>query len=572
MRASDEARPAALDVGRALDEVLGAALPTCGSSGQRANDEETGEAHAQRRIDGAHDLRTDSVTTHPLRPASSRASGRRDGSRRTATVTSPDSRSHREPARGPPSPRQPLRHAGTGAATLRMAEDQETKSRQPGRACYLNSVMSHATPVRLVLGLGLLATAYACADVAESPQGPSPLPSATATSPVSPPPIPPPLPRCGEAEELPKLARRDEGTLVLSCEGAIDELAVTPLADGLVRLRYGKSAAGSIVPVERAAATEPLRLGRRGESAVLCTREIEMALVPGTCRIVVKDVATGAVIVDDGPQGGFYRGRARVAGESTERDVIGISRSSPPNERFYGLGLHTRSKATLDLRGKVVDLYNTDAYDTAAGGFAPDATSLYESIPFYIGLRAKTAYGVFTDNTHRMRFDLGSTVANEVRTMAFGGTMDQVLVVGPSIRDVVRRYTNLTGRMSAPPTWTLGFHQSRWEGPCEGSPAERPFCSAAQIKGLVGTFRDRKIPLDAVFLDIQHMRGLRTFTFDPDRFPNPAGFVSELEALGVQTQIIVDPGLKIDPAWDIYTAGLSGGHYLTLLLDVEHAT
>jgi alpha-glucosidase len=427
--------------------------------------------------------------------------------------------------------------------------------------------MSYVYRAGRLWGIGLLAGLHAC--TSSEPGAPSEptVPSAPVSPPVSPPGLPPAPPRapgCGDSDDLPALVRLDEaaGSLVLACDLATEELAITPLSDGMVRMRYGKNAAGSIVQFDRPRSVDKLRVGRRGDSAVLCTPEVEMAIVPGTCRMVVKDLATGAAIVDDGPRGGFYRGRAKVAGDPNERDVIGIARSSPPSERFYGLGLHTRSSKSLDLRGKVVELYNTDAYDSPSGGFSPDATSLYESIPFYIGLRGKTAYGIFTDNTHRMRFDLASSSADEARTTAFGGTMDQVLVPGPSMREVVRRYTQLTGRMAAPPTWALGFHQSRWEGPCEGSPAGKPFCSSNQIKGLVGTFREKKIPLDAVFLDIQHMRGLRTFTFDPDRFPNPAGFVAELEALGVKTQVIVDPGLKIDPSWDVYAAGLAGGHYL----------
>ncbi len=374
-----------------------------------------------------------------------------------------------------------------------------------------------------------------------------------------------PSPRCGEedAEGLP--FTRDEGSrsVTVACEGQATELAVSTIGEGLVRLRYGKDARGSIAGVVAAAPdAEPLRLGRRGSALVVCTTALEVTFVPGACRVRATDVATGAVLLDDGDQGGVRRAKRVARGKSAPDDVLTVVRPSPAGERFYGLGHHTAASRGLDLRGSVVDLYNTDAYDNAAGGFRPDANPLYESIPFYVGLREKIAYGVFTDNTFRLQVDFAKTVGDAVAIAAWGGAIDQVLVAGPRIADVLRRYTALTGRTPLPAPWTLGLHQSRWEGPCDGSPAERPFCSATQIEGVVKTFRDQRVPLDGVFLDIQHMDGFRSFTFDKARFADPAALTTALAAQHVRASTIVDPGIKVDPAWDVYQAGLAGGHFL----------
>src|SRR5262249_50313143 len=155
----------------------------------------------------------------------------------------------------------------------------------------------------------------------------------------------------------------------------------------------------------------------------------------------------------------------------------------------YGLGLHTAAARGLDLRGSVIDLYATDAYDAAAGGFRPDANPVYESIPFYAGLRGTTAFGVFTDNTHQMRFDLASD-GTHAKVSAAAGAIDQYLIAGPRLSDVVRRFTRLTGRTPLPPPWALGFHQSRWEAPCDGASSDRPFCSASEITSVVQRFHD----------------------------------------------------------------------------------
>ena len=35
------------------------------------------------------------------------------------------------------------------------------------------------------------------------------------------------------------------------------------------------------------------------------------------------------------------------------------------------------------------------------------------------------------------------------------------MIAGPSTADVVRRYTDLTGKPPLPPLWALGYQQSR---------------------------------------------------------------------------------------------------------------
>lgn len=397
--------------------------------------------------------------------------------------------------------------------------------------------MRYAAPL-----IALVATAAACTGGPAEPEGGAPAGPAVGAVPDA-----EPAATCGEAGALPSGARRDEttGSLVVACDGDDGELAVTPYVDGIARVRRGKDDRGSIVPVDRPERAT-LRTGRRAGEALVCGEGITIAVEPGTCRLHALDLFADERALRDG-------GKRFV------------TRASDAGERFYGLGLHTRGKRGargLDLRGSVVDLYNTDAYDDAAGGFRPDAPSLYESIPFYVAVNDDGAYGVFTDNTHRTRFDLAASDPGRIRIEASGGAIDEWLFAGPHVRDVVRRYTRVTGRMPLPAPWALGFHQSRWEGPCEGAPAERPFCSADQIAAVAQRFRDERIPADGIFLDIHHMRGYRSFTFDPVTFPDPAALVAALSAKGFVTHVIVDPGIKIDPGWEVFDAGVQDGHFL----------
>jgi len=351
----------------------------------------------------------------------------------------------------------------------------------------------------------------------------------------------PSLPGCGDEPTLPAgVTKVDDHGLAVACEKTT--LGVSVLDEGIVRLKYGKGPE-PLVPVERPVGPAVVA-GRRGSTLVVCTSTFEVSIAAKTCALTVKD-ATGTLLED---RDGWF-----------EKDgAVGVSRKLATGERVYGLGQHTTHR--LDLRGASIDLWNTDAYVDANKGYPPDAKNLYQSIPFYVALRDARAYGVFTHDTHRMHFDVGTT-DGELRVT--GTAMDQYLIPGPAIREVVRRYGRLTGRMPMPAPWTLGFHQSRWEGPCDGAPSDKPFCSASQIVDLAKRLRAEKIPADGVFLDIQHMRGFRTFTFDPTRFADPIDLTSKLAALGFHTHAIVDPGLKVDDGWDVYKAGFDGGFYLS---------
>lgn len=204
---------------------------------------------------------------------------------------------------------------------------------------------------------------------------------------------------------------------------------------------------------------------------------------------------------------------------------------------FYGLGETT---GYLDKRGEAYTMWNSDVY----APHVPEMESLYVSIPFLIQLDPGTAAGWFLDNPGRSRFDLRSHVdAVEVTTET--GGIDLYVVPGPSMKDVIGRYTELTGRMPMPPRWAVGYHQSRYS-----------YMDESEVRELVGAFRAKDIPLDAVYLDIHYMDGYRVFTFDPDRFPNPVAMVSEVREAGVHIVPIVDPGVKQDPLYPTYRDGV----------------
>ena len=112
------------------------------------------------------------------------------------------------------------------------------------------------------------------------------------------------------------------------------------------------------------------------------------------------------------------------------------------------------------------------------------------------------------------------------------------------------RYTALTGRTPMPPLWALGNQQSRWS-----------YMSADELRAIAAGFREREIPCDVLHLDIDYMDGYRVFTWDRERFPDPAGLIAELGEQGFRVVTIADPGVKVDERYALYTEGRERGYF-----------
>lgn len=208
-----------------------------------------------------------------------------------------------------------------------------------------------------------------------------------------------------------------------------------------------------------------------------------------------------------------------------------------PGQRVYGLGERALG---LDLRGQRVTLWNVDPQN-----YQPGSDPLYLNIPFCLELAAGRASGVFYDNTCRAVLDLGATRQDEQTYLADGGELRYYFLHGPSLANVLSRYTELTGRTPLPPLWALGYQQSRWS-----------YYPASRVREIATTMREHRIPCDALYLDIHYMDGYRSFTWDRQRFPDPAGLLSDLHALGLRVVAVVDPGIKADPGYRVCAEGL----------------
>jgi alpha-glucosidase len=234
---------------------------------------------------------------------------------------------------------------------------------------------------------------------------------------------------------------------------------------------------------------------------------------------------------------------AESRGISWDGPRIRCWKSMPEDERYFGLG---EKSTPLDKRGRSYVEWNTDP-----AGFDASSEPLYQSVPFFIGLRKGRAYGLFLDNTFRSSFDMGSMDRDMYSFGAENGEMNYYFFGGPSPKNVVSRFTELVGRSPLPPRWAIGYIQSRYS-----------YYPESTVRFIAENFRHRGIPCDAIFLDIDYMDGFRIFTWDKSRFPDPGGMMSELRKQGFHFIAIVDPYVKVDPNFPVYQQGVANGYFL----------
>lgn len=357
-----------------------------------------------------------------------------------------------------------------------------------------------------------------------------------ASEPTMPPPsdgareveAPPPV-TCGERATLPAGVSREGETYVVRCGERGVRLAVVEPSVVRVRRSAEPPARPSWAVVDAGGA--PSSAGASDSALVVCTGALTATVRTDDCRVRVA-AADGVTLLED----------------VDPALPTAVRLHTPAGEHLYGLGGRT---GRLDRRGRRTTLWNTDAYDPAFKGYRPDADLLYTSIPFVVALRDGRAHGLFSDDTFRQTWDLAATDPEVLQIEAQGGVLDQYVFDGPTLAEVLARYTRLTGRAALVPRWTLGYHQSRWG-----------YSPATRVEDVAAELRRRKLPADGMWLDIQHMDGFRSFTWNPTTFGDPDGLIARLAAQGFQTTIIVDPGIKVDPGWEVYQAGMAGGHFL----------
>ena len=313
-------------------------------------------------------------------------------------------------------------------------------------------------------------------------------------------------------------------------------LRVTALTDEIVRVRIGRD--GVLGEDSSWAVLAEMRARRPAVTALengFATRGLRLTINPTSLGLSVAD-QSGRPIVADASLPITFDGRAFT-----------LRKALPSDERIYGLG--DKTGGSLDRRGKTFVDWNTDAY-----GFDSSTDPIYKSIPFFIGVDGEgSAYGLLLDNSWRTSFDFGHAEPDTLTMSGPDGPIDYYIIAGPSIRDVVHRYTDLTGRAPLPPEWALGYQQSRYS-----------YMSATEVRQIASTLRRDKIPTDVIWLDIDYQDRNRPFTVNRKTFPDLKGLAGELAGKGIKLVTITDLHVADAPneGYAPFDTGIAGNHFV----------
>ena len=222
-------------------------------------------------------------------------------------------------------------------------------------------------------------------------------------------------------------------------------------------------------------------------------------------------------------------------------------------DHFYGFG---EKSGEFNKVEKYMSMNPGDAL-----GYNPKETdSLYKHIPFYVKLndKSKKAVGYFYHNTYECDFNMGRRVSNywgkHTTYRTDGGDIDLFFLAGPSVLDVVKQYTDLTGKSAMMPKAALGYLGSSMYY------AELPKDSDDAIIDFIDTAREEVIPISGFQLSSGYTAQETTegskrcvFTWNKDRFKDPKDFFKEMKKRGIVVSPNVKPGiLLVHPDIDKY--------------------
>jgi alpha-D-xyloside xylohydrolase len=189
-------------------------------------------------------------------------------------------------------------------------------------------------------------------------------------------------------------------------------------------------------------------------------------------------------------------------------------------EYVYGLG----ERFTAFVKnGQAVDIWNED------GGTASEQA--YKNIPFYLTNRG---YGVFVNHPGRVSFEVGSEKVSRVQFSVPGQALEYFVIYGPTPKEIIEKYTALTGRPALPPAWSFGLWLST---------SFTTSYDEATVTGIIEEMAARDLPVHVFHFDCFWMREFNwcDFQWDARTFPDPPGMLQRLKARGLNICVWINP-------------------------------
>lgn len=200
---------------------------------------------------------------------------------------------------------------------------------------------------------------------------------------------------------------------------------------------------------------------------------------------------------------------------------------SDPNEKIYGMGQYQQTM--LNLKGCVLELAqrNTQA-----------------SVPFAL---SNKGYGFLWNNPA-----IGSVCFGRNLTEWFAASTHQLdywITAASTPAQLVKNYTQATGRSPMMPEYAMGFWQSKLR-----------YQTQEELLEVAREYKARDIPLSVIVADFYHWPHEGDWKFDERYWPDPAGMVRELKEMGIQLVVSIWP--TVEQKSENYEALMQNGYLI----------
>ena len=316
-------------------------------------------------------------------------------------------------------------------------------------------------------------------------------------------------------------------------------MQITALREDVLRVRVGRDGrlpedASWAVLAEARSNSVPVTAEDDPDVLGFHTTELRVKIERATMRLRITDL-NGATVQEDAADRPIeFHGSA-----------FRVYKAMPPEEHYFGLG---DRPGPLDRRGHAYSFWNTDSY-----GFQESTDPIYKSVPFFLTFFRGITTGVLFDNTWRTSFDFGKESPDAYSFGSEGGPLDYYLFYGPDAKHVLSTYAWLTGPPPLPPLWSLGFQQSRFT-----------YHPESEVEAIADRLRADKIPVDAIYLDIDFQDHHRPFTVNPIEFPHFSKMIAHLKKQDLHVVAITDLHIASLPNANYapYDSGIAGDHFV----------
>ena len=205
----------------------------------------------------------------------------------------------------------------------------------------------------------------------------------------------------------------------------------------------------------------------------------------------------------------------------------------------YGLG----ERFTAFVKnGQQIDCWNED------GGTASQIS--YKNIPFYITNRG---YGVFVDHTSNVSFEVASEKVEYVGFSVKGEELRYYVIGGDDMKEIIRNYTDMTGKPALLPAWSFGLWLSTSFTTDYDEKTATEF-----IEGM----EKRNLPLEVFHFDCFWMKALHWCDFEWNNkiFPEPAEMLKRYKERGLKICVWINP--YIAQGTKTFREAAAGGYLL----------